>query len=194
MQFSTGPAAAAEPFGQQCANGAQTEGNCSPPVSGFVVWSDGQPASNVTIDLMPNGPGDIWGWTYDYLGPNTTLQTDASGHYQAPICPCSSLMGFVIVGGNVNCQIIMGAITPTTTNADFTSYRAYNGVRADAGENVNWMITQARCNQFAIGVQPGNVTRSWFQNINSREAIQQGDSPLSWQQARQWFKSQGGQS
>jgi hypothetical protein len=102
-------------------------------------------------------------------------------------------MGFVIVGGNVNCQLIMGAITPTTTQADFASYRVYNGVRADLGENVSWMITGARCNQFAIGVQPGNVTQSWFQNINSKESVQQGDSPLSWQQARQWFNSRRGQ-
>jgi hypothetical protein len=29
-------------------------------------------------------------------------------------------------------------------------------------------------------------------SINSREAIQQGDSPLTWQQARQWFNAQGG--
>jgi hypothetical protein len=101
-------------------------------------------------------------------------------------------MGFVIVGGNVNCQIIMGAITSTTTQADFSSYRAYNGVRAEPGENVSWMVTQARCSQFAIGVQPGNVSRTWFQTINSREAIQQGDSPLTWQQARQWFSAQGG--
>jgi hypothetical protein len=194
LPFAAPSAAAAAPLAQQCAYSPGAGTMCGSPISGTVVWSDGVPASNVSIDLMPNGPGDIWGWTYDYVGPDYQLQTDANGQYQAPICPCSSLMGFVVVGGNVNCQIIMGAITPTTTNADFSSYRAYNGVRANPGESVDWKITQARCNQFAIGVQPGNVTRSWFQSINSRDAVQQGDSPLSWLQARNWFNAQRGQS
>jgi hypothetical protein len=187
IPLMTANTAAAEPLAQQCGSSP-----CSSPISGIVYWSDGQPASSITIDLMPSGPGDLWGWTYDYVGANYQVQTDSNGQYQAAACPCSSLMGFVIVGGNVNCQIIMGAITPTTTRADFSSYRAFNGVRADPGENINWMVTPSHCNQFAIGVQPGNVTRSWFQNINSREAAQQGDSPLSWQQTRQWFNSQGG--
>jgi hypothetical protein len=65
MQVATARGVAAEPLAQQCAYAPQTGSMCGSPISGIVVWSDGKPASNVTLDLMPNGPGDIAGWTRD---------------------------------------------------------------------------------------------------------------------------------
>jgi hypothetical protein len=44
------------------AAGAGGCGSRSPPISGTITRAGHQPASNVVIDLLPDGPGDIRGW------------------------------------------------------------------------------------------------------------------------------------
>jgi hypothetical protein len=101
-------------------------------------------------------------------------------------------MGYLQVGSpgsDLNCQIILGAFLPGTTQADINSYRVFNGAAVDAGSHIDWIISKARRNRFASGVQPGNVDLNYFRNTDRPESIAAGDSPMDWLQARQCVRA-----
>src|SRR5262249_34411324 len=123
-----------------CARAPEAPPICAESISGVVVWADGRPAGGMRIKLLPNTPGVAPG-TYDiYDRAEVEVHTDVAGHYEARVCPCAALMGFLEIGDELNCQIVMGAVTPSTTEADLSSLRPYNGVQAEPGDRVEWSV------------------------------------------------------
>ena len=73
----------------------------------MVAWSDGESATNVRIGLAPNTPGVAPGTYATYADSLLQVHTDAAGHYEARVCPCAALMGFLEAGDGLDCQIVM---------------------------------------------------------------------------------------
>jgi hypothetical protein len=149
-----------------CAYAPEAPPICSESISGVVVWADGRPAGGMRIKLVPNTPGAVPGTYAAYAGAAVEVHTDVGGHYEARVCPCAALMGFLEIGDDLNCQIVMGAVTPLTTDADLSSLRAYNGVQAEPGDRVQWSVGGTACRDDADTVTPGTITQAWLDGSN----------------------------
>jgi hypothetical protein len=154
-----------------CAYAPEAPPMCTESISGVVVWADGRLAGGMRIKLVPNTPGAVPGTYAAFAGSAVEVHTDVGGHYEAPVCPCAALMGFLEIGDDLNCQIVMGAVTPSTTEADLSSLRAYNGVQADPGDRVEWSVGSTACRADADTATPGTITQAWLDANNAEQAL-----------------------
>lgn len=158
-----------------CAFAPEAPPICTESIFGTVAWPDGEPAGSRRIELVPNSRGVLPGTFARYEGEMIQVHTDVAGRYEAPICPCDALMGFLEVGDGANCQIVMGALSSSTTEPSRPSLDAYNGVHAQPGEQVGWTIANTSCRAQADSATPGSITQAWL-DAGDPQLTQ----PLSW--------------
>jgi len=158
-----------------CAYAPEAPPICDASIFGMVTWPDGEPAGNRRIELVPNTRGVLPGTFATYDGGTVQVHTDPAGRCEARVCPCDALMGFLEVGDGVNCQIVMGALTSSTTEPRLSSQLAYNGVHVEPGESVVWIIGRTTCRIQADTATPGSITQAWLDAGDPQQA-----QPLSW--------------
>ena len=161
----------------------------SAAIWGTVYWPDMSPASNVQVDLMPDGPTDNLSWVAPDA-PQVQFRTDANGQYAASACPCDALMGFLIMDdGQFPCQMIMGAEAPggptPTTSAGVL--KMLQGVQAQPGDNVNWIIAPIRCTEGELSTQRESITPQWLALMNSTGGGWGNVPRRTWQEMRTYL-------
>jgi hypothetical protein len=133
------------------------------PISGTVVWPDGNPARGVRIALFPYNHRSAYSLSEN---PEYDIDTDRSGRYVVQMCPCASLNAWLTIlsfesafNNGKSCMIKM---TPDGQH--------YTGVPVQPGQQVNWMIGPKNCDRMLLEFDPGH------------------DDPTAatWRQAERW--------
>ena len=133
------------------------------PVSGMVIWPDGNPARGVRIALFPYNHRSAYSLSEN---PEYDINTDRSGRYTVQMCPCASLNAWLTIlsfdsafnNGN-SCMIKM---TPDGQH--------YTGVPAQPGQQINWMIGPKSCDRMLLEF----------------DSAHDDPSAATWRQAERW--------
>lgn len=136
------PAGTPAPAGQQ---EQQVGGDA---VTGHVLWPDGHPAANTQVYWY------LGGYSLDSSEPNASTSIPVDGSYALDGCPCSPLVGYLVVpatdgagplDGGRDCWIIL--------QADGT----YSGITASPGSVIDWQAVDMPCSAGPFRSDPYTV-------------------------------------
>jgi hypothetical protein len=96
-------------------------------------------------------------------------------------------MGFLMMeDGQSPCQMIMGAEAPggPTPTTPAGVLKMMQGVQAQPGDKVDWIIAPIRCTEGEIATQPENITPQWLKLLNDSNF---GTPHRTWQEMRAYL-------